>query len=361
MNRMLITGLPLSDPDPSHAPCNIDYLDLFLHPSYILWADKIILPNPVMNIIQNGIRYEKGEDIVLKLIIDMLDAAGFIEKIDSSSLLTPSVWKSLDCEIDSDIKLLKGIYPQKEDDDEHMVLWINNKPFCYPIMRYVYASLYLSQKLDCHCLFNQGAIALCNGKFGITKANVGLQSDRVIQGVSRVFNSVLPDEIWSPYKLLSYECQNCVHRKGKCFDEIVSNTEKEIALFLEWREYDEIKQIKEVVDEIIKKKNKYDGIVSPEEIRQEFESRKRKLNTAIHKRFPKLRRWSNCITYLSVPATIASACVGDPALTITSASISAASLLTSAITESLSEKHNWVNFSLKNIQLPSAEVTSEEQ
>lgn len=349
MNKMLITGLPLSDPDPRCAPCNIDYENLFLHPSYFLWADKLVLPEYIWEVITDNKGTRDSSSVqVLKIIIEMLDSVGMIERINSLSILTDDVWEKIDSEIDKDIRLFHTVYPQSVSTSDHMILKFGKSEFCYPRIRYVYASLFLSQTLDCQCLFDSNSIELCNMKFGISKLNTSLQTSMKYNGLVDVFSSILPDDFWSPVKLLTEQCQTCARLKDKCLSEIMTRTEKEVETYLQWRDYDEVHCIKEKVEGIIRKKSKNDGLLSPEEIKLEFDSQKSRLTRAMHQRFPKIKRWSKYITLFSIPASFIGYFSGNVPAGIVAQSVGAASLLANTIIENKLDKHNWINFTLKD-------------
>jgi len=344
---MLITGLPLSSPDKNHTPCNINYMDLFMHPSYLMWADKLVIPTPIWEVIKRKKYGHAGADGILKLIIDMLDSAGLVEKVDTSSILTNDIWDSIDSEIEKDIALFEMLYPKENQLQSHIVLNLNGNEYCFPEIRSVYASLYIAQQTNSNCMFDREAIMLCNGKFGLSKLNIGLKSNMELMGISEVFNTILPDDVWYPAYLVAGKCRNCEEMKQECHDRFLSGTEKEIKQYLDWREYDEILQMKEVVNSIIKKKNANDGLLLPDDIKTEFENKKKKYNNMLHKRFPKIKRWTRYITLLSVPAGLISFSTGNVVAGAIAEVIGGVSAASSMKLESIEEKHNWINFTLK--------------
>lgn len=348
MNNILITGLPLSNPEPEHAPCNIVYTDLFLHPSYVLWADRILIPKPIWALLsKENFGRGKGEGI-LKLIVDMLLDAGIASIIDTSTYLTTATWEKIDKQIIKDIELLKTVYSQTDTKlSEEMVLKIESHEYCIPRLRYIYASLLVSNKTNSQCVFDADAISFCSSKFGISLNNPTLKNKMENDGLCEVFSSILPDDLWAPAKLIMSGCRTCKKMGDTCFDTFLAETENELKRYLEWRDYDEIHQIKEVVNRIITQRNKRDGLLMPKDIRREFEQEKDKHNRILHKRFHTAKRWSRFITLLSVPAGIFNFTSGNPVVGVVSESIAAMGAITSFAIEEYEEKHNWINFTLK--------------
>ena len=276
----------------------------------------------------------------------MLNDAGLIEIVESSNILTEDIWAQIDQEIDKDIDIFAAIYPQEELND-HMLFNIGEYQYCYPMMRYIYASLYISEKTNSQCMFDHEAIVLCNSKFGISRQNSGLKARMEVQGITDVFNAIMPDDIWAPAYLVAGECSSCKHMKEKCYDKFLSETEQSIKTYMNWREYDEIIQIKEVLNKIIKRKKDSDGLLSPLDIKREFDDVKQRYANRLHKRFPKMRRWSRFITYLSFPVGFISLLSGNITAGLISNAVGIANSLSSNIIADFQEKHNWINFTLK--------------
>lgn len=348
MNNILITGLPLSDPEPEHAPCNITYANLFLHPSYVLWADKILIPKPVWSVLARN-NYGRGKDEgILKLIIDMLVDAGVATIIDTSNILTDEVWDQIDSQIEKDISILKMIYSQNGiKESSEMVLKVNSFEYCFPRLRYIYASLFVSNQTHSQCVFDADAISFCNSKFGISQGNPVLKGKMQTDGFCDVFSAILPDEQWAPANLIISDCRTCAHMEDECFDKFLFNTEADLKRYLEWRDYDEIHQIKEVLSRIIKKRDISDGLLIPIEIKKEFEQEKEKHSRILHKRFPTAKKWSRYLTLLSAPAALFSLTTGNTVVGAVSESIAALGVVTSFAIDQYEAKHNWINFTLK--------------
>lgn len=73
---------------------------------------------------------------------------------------------------------------------------------------------------------------------------------------------------------------------------------------LEWRSYDEIREMKSVLRRIASSRNKYGGIDDPQETKREMQSIEQRLKRRIRAVLPKVRRWANITTMASIPMSI---------------------------------------------------------
>ena len=112
-----------------------------------------------------------------------------------------------------------------------------------------------------------------------------------------------------------------------------------------WRNYDEIHQIKDVINQ----RNKIDGVINPIEIKNEFIDIRNKLNKRIKKVFPKVKRWPNLSTIMSVPIAIGGLVTGNPVLTVGGASMAGASTMVKELVTYLENKYNWVGFTNRQV------------
>jgi hypothetical protein len=137
-----------------------------------------------------------------------------------------------------------------------------------------------------------------------------------------------------------------------CKDTYLSNVELNINQIFKWRNYDELQQLKGIVGEITEKRRLLAGVINPTEIQQDLMKQEKLLEKRVHLIFPKIRRWSNVTTLLSIPVALAGIGTGSPLFTISGASLAGASQLLVAATNLLSSKYSWVSFRNKSIVSP---------
>ena len=117
-----------------------------------------------------------------------------------------------------------------------------------------------------------------------------------------------------------------------------------ITAILRWREYDEVYRAKEVISDLIRRKN---SICSEEDIKEvisAFEAKKKAINTNINKRFPSIWRWANLVTIVASPVTVYSALSGEAAVAAASASLIGLSTSVEKAIEVYKSRNNWVGF-----------------
>jgi hypothetical protein len=54
-----------------------------------------------------------------------------------------------------------------------------------------------------------------------------------------------------------------------------------LKILISWRNYDEIQELKAVVNDIIEKRDKSEGLIMPDEIRNDFEKQEQRLRKRI--------------------------------------------------------------------------------
>jgi hypothetical protein len=122
-----------------------------------------------------------------------------------------------------------------------------------------------------------------------------------------------------------------------------------LKILISWRNYDEIQELKAVVNDIIEKRDKSEGLIMPDEIRNDFEKQEQRLRKRIQSVYPKVRRWTNLTTVLSVGAFATGLASGIPELSITGAAIGSVSKGADAFIKYDCSKHNWLGFKNKNL------------
>jgi hypothetical protein len=113
---------------------------------------------------------------------------------------------------------------------------------------------------------------------------------------------------------------------------------------LKWRNYDEIQQIKNVIEKIVAAKEKAGEIIDPNEIIAEFKDEQRKAQNRVNKTFPKVKRWANLSTILSIPVAITGLSSGIVPMTIAGATLAGVSKATKEAIDFMNSRYNWLAF-----------------
>lgn len=356
-NKVLVTGLSLGKKFDTCQACGLDMNWLLRYPSILVWADKIFIPESIWSdaTTEHIFDSDKYSDInkCIKLIFEFARAEGIIEIVNPQSVIDSSISGKISEQIEKDRIQLSKLFPESihVGDDEKVPgqLFINGTEYCHPFMWIVYASLVLSKAWDAHCLFDNRTMNICGYKFGLSNLPPHADLGR-IEALQSIFEGYLPNETIFPEYITTKraECGNCT-REQKCKDTYLSTLESNLKKTLSMRAYDEISQLKSVINDIVDKRNKSGGIIDASEIRQEFLDTQNKLRRRIRLVFPKIKRWSNITTVLSIPIALAGAATGLPLLTITGSSLFGLSQAASKTTDILSSKYSWTGFISKDV------------
>jgi hypothetical protein len=363
MNKVLMTGLAVGTDAGVCSSCNYDFEWLFRYPSIFLWTDKILITKTIHDMINkaqipaiNAPALSKS----LKLIFELAESHDLIEVVDPTKVVTPEVQNAIWEEVSTDRKLLSEYFPQdvlvneEENPKVPMEMFINNFYYCSPFIATIYATLALTRAWKANCLFNEMVLNYLGYKFGIS--GIPHQSEPGKADAFRtVFNAYLPNTTFLPeYVSRSYQsvaqCGDCV-REQTCKDGYLVELENNFTKFLTWRNYDEILQLREVVDKIVSKRSKISGIIDPEEILQEFQSVEMKYRRRIKKVFPKIKRWANIGTMVSASIAFLGLAVNQPLVTIPGGVLITASVLSKELIDYLTSKMSWVSFIAKEEEI----------
>lgn len=358
-NKVLVTGMSLGKSFNTCQICGLDINWLIQYPSIIIWADKIIIPEIIWNDITSAsiFNQEKTPELNkgLKLIFEILQAEGIIEVVNPQSTISTEVSDNISHQIDEDRIALSKLFPESvsigEDDKVPGQLFVNGSEYCYPFMWMVYASLVLSKSLDAHCLFNNKTMNICKYKFGLSNLPTNTNMSR-LEAFQSIFEAYLPNEHILPEYIITNKetCGKCA-KEESCKDAYLSDLEINVKDTLKLRDYDEIYQLKSVVNNIVDKRSKSGGIIDAHEIRQEFSEVQTKLRRRMQLVFPRIKRWSNVSTMVSIPIALAGTATGLPILTLTGASLFGLSQAANKTTDILSSKYSWTGFTNKDVEL----------
>jgi len=349
MNKILITGLALSDfgGEDECNICNYDYSWIFNHPSVLLWNDKIVLTPHIKTTIDKCIYPDPKGPLTkaIKMLFDILDSSDLLEIRDASEIVSPQGEEQISNQIDKDRKLLAEEFPSIiKIGDENKVpgqLIIGPYEYCQVKIHAIYMALLLARTWQANCLFTPGDYEYLRFRLGIK--NIPKTSSKgYIESFSMIFRSLLPDLPLIPHYAYGSRCTSCVHEE-KCSDSYLNDLEKNTFEMMKWRSYEEILQLKEVIQRLVDRYNTPDEI-DPAEVYRTFQEKEIKTNKLINKVFPKIKRWSNLITCVSIPYAVAGLATSDSLLTISAAAFAGGAKMTSEILKLIENRYKWVGF-----------------
>jgi len=196
---------------------------------------------------------------------------------------------------------------------------IDGREYCSVSLWATYGALLLARSWGAHCLFDDHTFNYCRIKFGLSKYPQEAEPGR-IEGFHSVFNAYLPNTSVFPdyvmYRIFSSEkCEEC-GRSKKCKDGYLADVEEKVKELITWRSYDEIIQLKDVLEDIVHQRNNGEGIINPSDIVGDFRAKEMKSKRRMKRGLPKIQRWANITTMLSVPVALFGAATGDQKTTI---------------------------------------------
>jgi len=361
MNKVLVTGLAIGREVGICDACNFDFDWIYRYPSVLLWADKILVTDFIWGTISESGWPSDAPALVksLKLVFDLARDKGIIEIVDPTKVASPELKKAILAEVDKDRILLAEVFPHRvklgNDAEVPGQLFIDGNEYCSPFVGTIYTGLALARAWGAHCLFSRPAFDYCAYKFGLVgfpdRADVGRS-----RGFQTVFEAYLPNvSIFPDYALYSDSngeqgCHNCI-KEQECKDSYLSELETNVKRLFAWRDYDEIGQLKETLEDITRRRDKSGGIINPSDILHDFRSREEKLRKRIRSTFPKVRRWANTSAMLSVPVALAGLASDVPLITFAGAGLAGLSRIASELVDLFSSKYSWIGFLSREAQL----------
>ena len=342
MNKVLITGLGIGNSLNFCVACNMDYSWLIENPATFIWADKICIPSNLFGQYSS----EKSKfSTAVELIMNIADDAGVIDKITIPDSYKKEAETTYSTAIE-DAKHISECFPEvvkKGTDQVPDEILINGKSFCGPYIASIYASIKLADRIGANCLFNDNVNTFLKYRYGLEiHKHISTNEHKIY---NEIFQTLIPNEPVLPeYAYINEEtCETC-KKFSNCKDRYLDDIEEKVKQVLKWREYDEVYRAKEVIDDIIYRKNSIQTEEDVKEVLAEFEAKKKKINLNINKRFPSIQRWTNLVTICASPVTVYSALSGDATIAAISASAIGLSTAVEKATEVYKSKNNWVGF-----------------
>lgn len=348
MNRILVTGMALgAEPEINTCDsCNFDIEWLAQNPSTLLWADKIILTPKMMETIERRpeSEEEKKYDDGIKVIFENLKLHDLIEVKNPASVITPKIIENIYSEIRADSKNLCRLFPAAIQEGAEGVpgsLMVEDVDYCDPVLWTMYAGLLLANKWGANILYQERAYRFLKYKFGLNIPS--FTSFEKQKAFTRVFSAFLPASTFIPHVWADPKCKSCV-KVNECDSKAIKEIEKKVKKVLEWRQYDELYELRQVITDLSNKKDEAEEGVSADEIIKDFEAVEQHLKRKIHKVFPKVERWCNMVTVLSVPTALAGVTTGSPKLAAIGAGVGGIATVTSKYIEIMKSKYRWLGF-----------------
>ncbi len=357
MNKVLVTGLALGKDVGICDACNFDFEWVFKYPSVLIWADSILVSSTIWGMVSSAEWPPESREMAksLQLIFNIARAEGIIEVVDPTETISPALKDSIFTQAEKDRALLAKVFPGHIalGDDEKVPgqLFVDGHEYCMPYIYTIYASLALARAWDTHCLFNNYVFNYCRYKFGLSLLPKDVHTGSV-ESFHAVFNAHIPNShILPEYVLTSKEiCSECA-REQSCSDKYLSELEANLKKLLQWRDYDEIHQVKAVVSDIVEKRRKSAGVIDPAEVLHDFRSREQELRRKVKLVFPKIQRWANIATVLSLPVALAGALSGAPLIELPALGLAGLSQTGNALMGVLSSRYSWIGFLSRETQL----------
>jgi hypothetical protein len=359
MNKLMITGLAVGQDAGVCSSCNYDLAWLANYPSVLLWADRIIITETVWRVIQQE-EFPHPPELAkaCKLVFDVARAEGLVEIVQPTPLAEPQLQKSILKQVDSDLKRVMHLFPDKVEQrsmgrpgrEGPTETLIDGVGFCSPYLCSVYASLVLAKLWGANCLFDPHALHFLRYKFGVETFPKQVDTGW-IRSFTTLFESQFPnDHIIPGYAFDSQgRCLTCASEE-KCKKTYLNEVETRVRDLMKCRQYDEIRRANSVFNKIIASRDKA-GIIDPEQVAKEFRAEQSKLAKQIHRVFPKVKRWANVTTIVSVPLAVTGLSTGGSLLTLAAAAAAGLAQIGKEYITFLESKHRWVGF----IQQPSRE------
>ena len=353
MNKILLTGLALGKDIGLCPVCNFDFEWLLNNPTSLLWADKIIIPETIHQTIMDKKTSSENTKLSesMKLLFEILDSENLIDIIKLEDYINSDIANQIYEQTKKDVDILSEMFPdiiKKGNQDKCPgELLIGKTHYCSSYVWQIYASLYISRKTNSQIIYTQESLNYLRYKFGASNKLIpNANTSNVI--ITDVFNALIPHvKIFSDFIFHTKAyCEDC-DRLNICENKYLKETETNINKIIEYRNTDELFQIRDGLNEIIHAKSEKNGILTQNDIKDiidEYKTKSTNINKNMKKYFPKVQKWSNVATLITLPICIAGIISGNPIISgvagIAATSISS----TKAGIDLLKNKYSWVGF-----------------
>jgi hypothetical protein len=357
MNRVLVTGLALGLEAKTSKSCNFDLEWLIRYPSILIWADEIIITEAIWDVVSKGMYPDQSRELTkaIRLIFELANSENIIKVINPSKIISPDLKNDIYVQIRKDRKSFTKFFPDHvtlgDSSEVPGQIFIDGVQYCTPHIWTIYAAFILASTLNAHCLFDSDVLNYCRYKFGLTNLPKEGETGRV-QSFQAVFEGYLPNVTLFPGYVLSEnsKCHICANEKN-CRDTYLSTLEADLKEIFSWWNYDEIHQLKAVVSAIVRRREEAGGILDPNDVIREFRNEQNKIRKRVNLVFPRVRRWANITTLLSIPVVVTGVGTTNSLITVSGAGLAGLAQCAKEVVDLLSNKYSWIGFISKDAKL----------
>jgi hypothetical protein len=354
MNRILVTGLALGNDAELDAcqSCNYDLTWLFANPSTLLWADKIILTPEIQAHIKNSYYPDGKENLgkAIRLIFERLEDNGLIEIRSASDVITKDVKDEIFALIEAERERLALTFPRTVKLGKEKVpgqIFINDAEYCAPSVWTMYASFILAKKWDAGLLLPRYSQNYFETALRSIQ-NVPTSLNERLVAFDEIIKAKLPEQELLPMILFDAElCKSCGNFKS-CDSDVLGKVEENIRDIMTWRSYDEVYGLKSVIARISKAAD--DENIPSTELVKAFKADEQRINKSLNSVFPKVERWSNMATVMSIPVAVAGISTGSATLTTMGAGVAGIATVANKYLEIVRSKYRWVGHKIGAIE-----------
>ena len=355
----MVTGLAIGKDIGGCDVCNFSLNWIVENPSILLWADKIILTPTMWDTIinKNFPKYRNEFSESIKILFQMAESENIIQVMDPSKIISNSIGESIEKQVKSDMQRLTESFPGaitfqpelklengKTTPDE---LRIMEYEYCSANLVSIYGGLMLSRAWGAQCLFDNRSFEYCKYRFGLEINNC----QNNVLAFRDIFSAIMPNEKILPEIAVTNEkhCDSCVN-KTDCKKKYLTELEATIGTIFTWRKYDEIMQVKSIMEKVIVESIVDGNSSDHRELILKYHEKERMMKRKIRSTFPKIKRFANITTLVSLPFAVLGAATGATLITVAGLSVAAFAQAGKEIVELMQSKNNWVGFTQNKIE-----------
>lgn len=355
MNKIIVSSLQNGFLEGDCVPCNFSYNNIIRNPSMMLWLDKICVSTDTWKTITQSQNSRRKITRIVSKIFECYEKNNLVEVFDTKKLVKSETITNLQNQVERDVDILLDQFPNlfenhKKTTNNSAIVY-KGIEYCYPNLYAIYGDLLLSQILKANCLFDIWQLEFCNLKFGLSATNP-INTQNKLLGIDRILSTFFPNIHSLPQYILSSNQEKCVECKNgdKCEADYIESLDNTLKKYSEWRKYDEVHQIRKLLNDITRECEKNNDIVLPEDIFNEFVNKKNEANNKLHKVFPKVEKWSELATYISFSTKAAAFMIGSTEVAAASIAAEGASIALKRVIKNKNKKYKWINFSMHDCQ-----------
>jgi hypothetical protein len=285
----------------------------------------------------------------LNKIFEVAKEHNLIEIKSPKNIIDEKTSKNISKQVEIEREYLLKKFPKSVEappNATHGQIIIDNQIYCHPEIWTIYANLLLAKKWNAQSLFSNPVQNYCKYKFGIA----GGSNQTFVNAFSQIFSIKLPETLLFPQIVFKEIAEKGITPCSTCPDErdcelnYLDFTETKISKYLEMRDFDEIKQLRNVIAKIIyrvektKSENEYSDIIR--EFHKEQLSGEKKLKLI----FPKISQWANIGMIVATPFHFVGAATNLPVISAPADAILGLSAVTTAAVEIQKNQYKWIAF-----------------